>query len=189
MIRKSQDTTDIILPVPGILTDGTNAQSLSVDSFTTAITAPDGTAVINYTEPTITNPNSNGIYICKFPTSANSDAFTDVNSANPYTFTLNHPEADFDPMGPIEVWIADRYEWELAQETALSSLDTRTSSIGTQISSLETRTTSIGVEVSSNATAISSIDLSRVLGLMLQNHIEDRSIDENNYQQTKQPKK
>lgn len=136
MIRKSQDNQDVIAqPIPMIKTDGTQATSLDVSSFTTAIIQPDGTSLSNFTPPTITNPNSDGVYSPKFATSAASKVFTLVNEPNPYTVTLNHPETDVEPTS-VPVWITDRYEWELAKETSVGSNATALGSLTVQVSSL-----------------------------------------------------
>lgn len=138
MIRKSQDNQDVIIqPIPMMLTDGTQATSLDVSSFTTAIIQPDGTLLSNFTAPTITNPNSDGEFSLNFATTANSKAFTLVNEPNPYAMTLNHPETDVEPMS-VPIWITDRYEWELAKETSVGSNATALGSLAVQVSSLTT---------------------------------------------------
>lgn len=138
MIRKSQDNQDIIIqPIPMMLKDGTQATSLDVSSFTTAITQPDGTLLSSFTTPTVTNPNSDGAYSSKFLTASDSKAFTLVNEPNPYMMTLDHPETDVEPMS-MPIWITDRYEWELAKETSVGSNATALSSLAVQVSSLTT---------------------------------------------------
>lgn len=128
MIRKLQATDDIVLHKSMMLKDGTQATSLTVSSFTTDITQPDGTVISNFTAPTITNPVSKGEYFLSFPSAANSPAFTQVNEPNPYVVTLDHPETDVEPM-TMKVWIADRHSWELALDVDVSSASAEVNSL------------------------------------------------------------
>jgi len=113
--RKQQSLAPVIVSMPMMLQNGTQATSLDVSSFTTKITQPDGTEITDFTPPTITNPLSSGEYYLNFPTNAASLAFTQVNEPNPYVVSLDHPETDVEPMAR-DVWISDRYIWELSKE-------------------------------------------------------------------------
>ena len=141
MIRKLQTTDNVVMNFPMILKAGTQATSLTVSSFTTDITQPDGTVVSNFTAPTITNPVSKGIYFLAFPSAANSPAFTQVNEPNPYVVTLDHPETDVEPV-TRKVWIADRLPWEIALAADVSS-------VSAEVSSLQVNVSSVGAEVNS----------------------------------------
>jgi hypothetical protein len=133
MYNYSQNSFDIIISAPGVKTDGTQATTLAIDSFTTAIIDVDGAALSNYTEPTITNPLSNGNYVFNFLTSANSPAFIEVNT-NQYYFTMDHPETDVDPWGPIPVYITDRLQGDLSKQADVTSIAAQVNSIDSKIS-------------------------------------------------------
>lgn len=133
----NQNSYDVIVSAPALLKDGTQATTLSISSFTIEIADTDGSRLINYTNPAITNPLSNGNYIFKFETSANSPAFINVNSANPYYFTMDHPETDVEPWGPIPVYISNKLLGDLATEAQVNSLDAK---ISTDVSTVVDQT-------------------------------------------------
>lgn len=139
-MRKIQTSNDVIVGIPMILADGTQATNLDVTSFTVDITRHDATAISNFTAPAITNPVSKGEYLLTFSSAANSPAFTLVNEPNPYTVILDHPETDVQPM-PIDVWITDRYEWDLALDSDVTSLASQvTSALHIAVSSIQVTT-------------------------------------------------
>ena len=155
-MRKTQTLNDVIVGIPMVLVDGTQATNLTVTSFTVGVTRHDATVITNCTPPTITNPVSKGEYLLTFPSAANSPAFTLVNEPNPYTVILDHPETDVEPMS-IDVWITDRYGWDLALNSAITSL-------GAEVSSTQTEVTSIASQVTSTLfIAVSSIQATTIV--------------------------
>lgn len=133
MLRYSQNSYDVIISAPGMLKDGTQATTLAIDSFTIAIIDVDGTTLNNYTSPTITNPLSNGNFVFNFLESVNSPAFINVNTSNPYFFTMDHPETDVEPWGPLEVYITDRLQGDLAKQADVTSIAAQVNSIDAKI--------------------------------------------------------
>lgn len=132
MYNYSQNSYDVIISAPGILTDGTQATTLTISSFTTAIIDVDGTALANYTAPTITNPLSNGNYVFNFATSANSPAFIQVNTGY-YFFTMDHPETNHEPWGPVPIYITDRMQGDLSKQADVSSIAAQVNSINSKV--------------------------------------------------------
>lgn len=120
IIRKSQSTADVVLKIPLIKKDGSNAAG-DTGNKTTKIIAPDGTALTGYTEATITEPNSDGVFTVKFPTTAPSKAFTLIDQANAYAVTFDSDATDVEPT-IIAVWIVSVYPWEAALETTLTDI-------------------------------------------------------------------
>ncbi|MCK5235960.1 MAG: hypothetical protein KAR06_03160 [Deltaproteobacteria bacterium] len=114
-LRKLQATADAILRIPLINKDGSQAVGESAN-LSTKIIDTDGTALIGYTEATFSEPNNDGVYVVKFPSTAANKAFTLENQANPYTVTLDSSTADVEPT-PWDVWISDKLPWEFALET------------------------------------------------------------------------
>jgi hypothetical protein len=116
MFRKKQETADVILSIPLLMKDGSQAVGLTLGTLSTKIIKPDGTALAGYDEATFTEPNSDGVYVCKFPTSATNKAFTLEDQTNPYTVTLDSSTTDVEPT-TVEAWIVSTYPWELSTLT------------------------------------------------------------------------
>lgn len=114
-LRKLQATADAILRIPLLNKDGSQAIG-EVANLSTKIIAPDGTALVGYTEATFTEPNGDGIYVAVFPTSAANKAFTLEDQANPYTVVLDSSTADVEPT-MLDVWVSSQLPWEFALET------------------------------------------------------------------------
>ncbi|MDP2167982.1 MAG: hypothetical protein Q8J64_06600 [Thermodesulfovibrionales bacterium] len=121
MFRKLQATADIVVAIPLIKKDGSQATGLTLSTLSTKIIKPDGTALTGYTEATFTEPNSDGVYVCKFPANAATKAFTLEDQPNPYTLTLDSSTADVEPTS-VSVWIVSKYPWELALEATLTAI-------------------------------------------------------------------
>ncbi len=146
---KLQATATLNLKIPLLNTDGTQAIGETTGLFTKII-APDGTAVTGYTEATFSEPNGDGIYNVSFPLTAPIKAFLLENQANPYSVTLDSTTADVDPM-TIDVWVADRYIWELSSAVDLAAIDA---------------------------------ELARILGLVMENLVEDDIVRDSNGNKT-----
>jgi hypothetical protein len=112
-MRKSQSVSDIILRIPLLYNNGSSAVGLSLASLSTKIIKPDGTALTGYNEATFTEPNGDGVYVMKFPTTAVTKAFTIVDDLNPYTVTLDSTAANVDPMA-VDLFVVSKMPWELA---------------------------------------------------------------------------
>ena len=110
--HKLQALADIILKIPLIKTDGAQAIGEDPGDLFTSIIGPDGTAVVGYTEATFTEPNSDGIYSVKFPSTAATKAFTLADQANTYSVALDSVTAEVDPTNK-DVQIVTRLPWEL----------------------------------------------------------------------------
>lgn len=104
MDRNKQATQAIIVAIPLFKRDGTIAKSLQTGQMSTKIIGPDGVAVSGYTAPTITEPNSDGVYVLNFPTAAATKAFATASVLNPYVLTLSSLEEGITSM-TVNVWI------------------------------------------------------------------------------------
>ncbi len=112
--RKLQATATINLALPLIKKDGSQATGLALNTLSTKIIKPDGTALAGYTEAIFTEPNGDGIYNIQLPLNAAVKAFTLEDQNNPYTVTLDSSTADVEPTS-IEVWIVSRLAQELSR--------------------------------------------------------------------------
>jgi len=121
MLRKKQATADVILSLPLLRNDGTQASGLTLGTLSTKIIKPDGTALSGYTEATFTEPGGDGVYVCKFPAGAETKAFNQEDQANPYVVTLDSSTEDVEPT-TVEVWIASQYPWASGLETTLTAI-------------------------------------------------------------------
>ena len=119
--RKLQATATINMALPLIKKDGSQATGLALNTLSTKIIKPDGTALAGYTEATFTEPNSDGVYNIQFPAGAATPAFTLADQSNPYTVTVDSSTADVEPT-TLEVWIVSRLPHELALETSVARL-------------------------------------------------------------------
>ena len=104
MDRQNQTAQDIIVAIPLMKRDGTQAVGLQTGQLSTKILKPDGTAATGYTEATFTEPNADGVYVVKFPTAAATKAFGVASLLNPYTLTLRSFQEGIQPM-TVNVWI------------------------------------------------------------------------------------
>jgi hypothetical protein len=104
MDRSIQATQDVIIAIPIMRRDGTIAKNLQLGQFATKIIKPDGTALTGYTEATFTEPNSDGVYVVKFPTAAAVKAFPTASLLNPYTLTLSSLQEGIMSM-TVNIWI------------------------------------------------------------------------------------
>ena len=119
MLRKTQNTADIVIAIPLIKKDGSQATGLTLGTLSTKIIKPDGTALVGYTEATFSEPNSDGVYVCKFLSGAATKAFTLSDQANPYVLTLDSSTTDVEP-STVEVAIVSLYTWEVAKESSMT---------------------------------------------------------------------
>ena len=120
-LRKLQAVADAILRIPLINEDGSQAVGEAAN-LSTKIIAPDGTALIGFTEATFSEPNNDGVYVAIFPSTAANKAFTLEDQANPYTVVLDSSTAGVEPTS-IDVWISSLLPWEFASEvTSLTIL-------------------------------------------------------------------
>lgn len=109
--RKLQATATINIALPLIKKDGAQATGLALNTLSTKIIKPDGTALAGYTEATFTEPGGDGVYNIQFPVGAAVPAFTLVDQGNPYTVTVDSSTADVEPT-TLEVWIVSRLPHE-----------------------------------------------------------------------------
>lgn len=123
MLRKSQNISDIVVSVPLLKKDGTQAVGLTLATLSSKIIKPDGTALAGYTEAAFSEPNSDGVYVCTFPTVALTKAFTLVDQPNPYTLAIDSSTLDVEPT-TLEISIVSLYPWEVAKESTLSTIGT-----------------------------------------------------------------
>ncbi len=119
--RKLQATATINIALPLIKKDGSQASGLALNTLSTKIIKPDGTALAGYTEATFTEPNSDGIYNIQFASNAGVKAFTLEDQNNPYTVTVDSSTADVEPTA-IEVWIVSRLPQENSKEVTLADV-------------------------------------------------------------------
>lgn len=104
MYRLSQEVSDVVIPIPLIKKDGTQAIGLALGTLSVNIIDPNGAALSSYNPPTYSEPNSDGIYTLKFSRSQLVGAAFTMASKNPYTVTLFSSTANVMPT-TIQVWV------------------------------------------------------------------------------------
>ncbi len=144
--RKLQATATINIALPLIKKDGSQASGLALNTLSSKIIKPDGTALAGYTEAIFTEPNGDGVYNVQFPLNAAVKAFTLEDQANPYTLTFDSSTADVEPTC-IEVWIVSRLPYELSRPSDILN-DPATDKLDGSNMAKETTSQSILIKVS-----------------------------------------
>lgn len=158
MLRKLQATDNVIISFPMIAVDGQQADT--INSLAANIIQPGGTALSNFSVASFTQPNSDGTHVANFGSGVNSLAFTVQNSANPYVVTFTDPTSGIEPT-MREIWIADRYPWELSLSSEVGSAFAQVQStfdfVGSHDAALNTHDATIINGVSSISNAVNSV--------------------------------
>lgn len=97
MCRLSQEVADVVIPIPLIKKDGTQASGLALGTLSVNIVNPSGSALTTFDPPTYSEPNGDGIYVLKFSRSQLTGAAFLTASKNPYTVTLFSSTANVVP--------------------------------------------------------------------------------------------
>ena len=152
MDYKSQAVQDVSVRIHSIKDDGTDNTG-DAANLSTVILDPAGNEVegtTNYTEATFDEIGTSGVYECLFTSAAGNKVFTSVDQDNPYTISLISSTGSIGASSQT-IRIVSRYIWELPTVAEIWANATRTlTSFGTL-----------------------TADLARVLGLVMENLVEE----------------
>ena len=163
MDYKSQAIQDVSVRIHSIKNDGTDNTG-DAANLSTVILDPAGNELVgttNYTEATFNEIGASGVYECLFPSAAENRVFTSVDQDNPYTISLISSTGSIGSSDK-DINIVSRRIWELPTVAEIWANATRT------LTSFGTLTT----------------DLARVLGLVMENLVEEVTSRDSNGNKT-----
>lgn len=140
IFRKQQADEDLYINVQLVKSDGDPDTGVAA-TITTKLIGPGGTAVAGYTAPTITEPNSDGCYVLKFPKAAATPAFASPDQPGDYLLRVISPTSGT-PAVSVNVHISSILPHECSKESSITALAAAVATVDTVVDSILTESES-----------------------------------------------